>query len=155
MSKPLSYRRQCEIIRYMLDKAFPGIDFKVAHSMKWNKEHTMMLGRVITISFNSKLSLDLTVKEVVDHLKRFQDDPADDMGIEYLRTFWVNKEGFTTVSRIRALHPNGNTRLVEKFAPPLKGGPYEQERFSTSLYEVIDTHKPKKKPYLVYDYGVD
>lgn len=148
MTKTLSFKKQKNIISYMLGRKFPDIPFTLVVDDTYTPGCTSW-ERFIIVSFPK--ATNVTTKEVANYLKRFSDDPINEKGITYMRTFWINEKGHATLARIRAKHADGTFTLVEKFPAPDTDGPYTMQRFDATSYKVEHLGK-KKLPYAVYDY---
>lgn len=152
MAKVLSTRRQIACIRYMLNRKYPKIGFKLYKGSREGTDGSLFNDVVIVVEFNAKQSGDVTRKDVADYLKRFANIPASEDSQGVLRTYWMNADGYVTLARLRLSSLGGGTKLVDKEVAPTKGGPYTLERFPINSYKVIDSSKPVKRPYEVYEY---
>lgn len=151
MSKNISFKRQVSAIKYMLLRKYPDVDFKLTQTVKWDRHERLQIGRAIIVTYNSKKA-GVDQKEIEEFLKKFSDIPKTETEPGYARTYWMNSQDRVSLARVRALNPSGSTTLLDKFDPPEDEGPYTLERFSINSYEVVDTSKPQKRPYPVYDY---
>lgn len=143
MTKPLSFKKQRELIKLALKREYPDVEFVLGTG-------TLEKGsdgweRYISVNYRDRG--DLKEDDVKAFLERFTHDPVNDQGVAFLRTFWVNKEGHITIARIRAQYQDGTTSLVDKFAPPKPEG-YTMERFPINKYEV----NAKVGGYRYFDY---
>ena len=149
MSKPMGIKKQLKLIRLVLAREFPNVDFTLHNRLVWDDKCNYWGSRHGEVNFDASIC-DVTVADVQKFLKRFEDTPRVGDNHGYLRTYWVNDKGNVTLARVRKLFEDNSTKLSDSFDPPKDGTTYTYQRFQIQNYVVNDTSKVPERDYIVF-----